>query len=255
MKTLLITLGIVFLVIFILLILILFLLRRVSISLFGVPHFIEGYSRIKRERGEKPKSLSGMDAVYTPLIQRDFPQINIAELKAKAREDLAIIFNTLEAKDMKLAASLSPLLAVKLQAMVDDLVANNYTERFDDVKFHQTVISNYVKEKGLVKIVLEIGVEYFNYLLDDEGKLIRGDDEFKVQDSYDVVLAYIQDKDKMQKAGYNSIGLGLNCPNCGAPINNLGDKFCIYCGTGFVEINVKAWHVIDFENNDKFGVR
>ena len=36
-------------------------------------------------------------------------------------------------------------------------------------------------------------------------------------------------------------GLGLTCPNCGAPIKNLGQKFCLYCGTGVVEVNARVW--------------
>ena len=39
--------------------------------------------------------------------------------------------------------------------------------------------------------------------------------------------------------------LGITCPNCGAPITNLGAKFCEYCGAGVVELNVHAW---SFEN-------
>ena len=35
------------------------------------------------------------------------------------------------------------------------------------------------------------------------------------------------------------------CPNCGAPVTNLGAKFCEYCGAGIVELNVHAW---SFEN-------
>ena len=38
---------------------------------------------------------------------------------------------------------------------------------------------------------------------------------------------------------------GVTCPNCGAPITNLGAKFCEYCGAGIVELNVHVW---SFEN-------
>ena len=34
---------------------------------------------------------------------------------------------------------------------------------------------------------------------------------------------------------------GKFCPNCGAPIKNLGHKFCDYCGTSIVEVNVRSW--------------
>ena len=38
---------------------------------------------------------------------------------------------------------------------------------------------------------------------------------------------YIQNVDMVANG---SEGLGLNCPNCGAPIKSLGQKFCEYCG-------------------------
>ena len=37
----------------------------------------------------------------------------------------------------------------------------------------------------------------------------------------------------------------VTCPNCGAPVTNLGAKFCEYCGAGIIELNVHAW---SFEN-------
>jgi endogenous inhibitor of DNA gyrase (YacG/DUF329 family) len=35
--------------------------------------------------------------------------------------------------------------------------------------------------------------------------------------------------------------MGVNCPNCGAPVKNLGQKFCEYCGTGITEVNIRSW--------------
>ena len=40
---------------------------------------------------------------------------------------------------------------------------------------------------------------------------------------------------------YSASAIGINCPNCGAPVKNLGQKYCDYCGTGIREINVRSW--------------
>ena len=72
---------------------------------------------------------------------------------------------------------------------------------------------------------------------DENGKVVFGDKNLKNQTVYEVSLVYVQDIDKV---GADS-GLGINCPNCGAPIKNLGMKFCEYCGTGVVEVNERAW--------------
>ena len=31
------------------------------------------------------------------------------------------------------------------------------------------------------------------------------------------------------------------CPNCGAPVKTLGEKFCQFCGTAIKEINIRSW--------------
>ena len=50
-------------------------------------------------------------------------------------------------------------------------------------------------------------------------------------------MVYVQDVAKM--TDYSASAIGINCPNCGAPVRNLGQKFCDYCGTA-VEIKEEA---------------
>ena len=51
-------------------------------------------------------------------------------------------------------------------------------------------------------------------------------------------LVYIQD---LSKVGDYATALGATCPNCGAPITRLGSKFCEYCGTGVIPIDIRVW--------------
>ena len=67
-----------------------------------------------------------------------------------------------------------------------------------------------------------------------------GNSEKKSQKLFDVALVYAQDPDKMSVSSMTT-AMGVNCPNCGAPITNLGQKYCNYCGTGIREINVRSW--------------
>ena len=53
-------------------------------------------------------------------------------------------------------------------------------------------------------------------------------------------LVYIQDQDMIENQ--EDAGLGLNCPNCGAPLPGLGAKKCIYCDTPIVEYNLRVWN-------------
>ena len=87
-------------------------------------------------------------------------------------------------------------------------------------------------------VLFNIAVGMYSYLEDENGKVINGSKDTKLQTVYEVELLYVQDADKM---GVYSEALGLNCPNCGAPVRNLGMKFCEYCGTGLIEVNTRVW--------------
>lgn len=77
------------------------------------------------------------------------------------------------------------------------------------------------------------------HALKENGKVIRGSEEHKEQAKYNVELVYIQDQDMIENQ--EDAGLGLNCPNCGAPLPGLGAKKCIYCDTPIVEYNLRVW--------------
>ena len=55
----------------------------------------------------------------------------------------------------------------------------------------------------------------------------------------EVELLYVQDAaaaDYPYDGGYS-----LHCPNCGAPVTNLGEKQCAYCGTAIVVSDQRVW--------------
>jgi len=67
----------------------------------------------------------------------------------------------------------------------------------------------------------------------------------KFQAKYNIDLIYIQDRNLVNNELDQA--LGLNCPNCGAPISSLGAKVCEYCGTPVIEINIHVWSFSDIE--------
>ena len=92
-----------------------------------------------------------------------------------------------------------------------------------------------------MEIIFQSAVEYYSYVTDETGKITNGDKNLKTQTAYDISLVYIQDIDKVNEQKKDKSSIGLNCPNCGAPIKNVGKKFCEYCGTGIKEINIYSW--------------
>ena len=69
-----------------------------SRRIFGTRNIIEGFNKQEIEYENTPKSLSGMDAVLIPKINKDFPSINIDELKKTAENAIILYFESLKDK-------------------------------------------------------------------------------------------------------------------------------------------------------------
>lgn len=87
-------------------------------------------------------------------------------------------------------------------------------------------------------IKLQSAVEYYYEEKKDEVRTPQG--PVRQQNRYNMELVYIQDITKVKD--YATV-LGATCPNCGAPITKLGSKFCEYCGTGVIPIDIRVWKI------------
>ena len=214
-------------------------LSQVSRSLFGTNSFIEGYNQQKEQISETPRSLQAMTSIYLPQIMSDFPEFDYELYKNKAKSVLRSYFTAIETKNsLALTEECSPTLKNYVQGIIEDLNSRNVKQIFNQEVIHDIEIARYIKTGSTVTILFVISVGYYSYIEDANGKVVFGDKNLKDQTVYEVGLVYVQDA---KKAGKEGEGLGINCPNCGAPITNLGSKFCEYCGTGVKEINIRAW--------------
>lgn len=218
-------------------------IRRFSRTVFGTSSLIDGIKGVQENQEqmrETPRSLHGMTQIYLPMIKKDFPEFDYALYKSKANSLLRSYFNAISGKTASaIAEECSITLKNNVQAIIDDFSSRNATQHFDEVNLHQTEIARYIKNGKTVTILFEIAVGYYSYATDDtSGEVVFGSKDAKMQTVYEVGLVYIQDVDKIDTKGG---ALGINCPNCGAPIKNLGVKFCEYCGTGVQEVNIRSW--------------
>lgn len=181
--------------------------------------FLRVLKKQEIEYENTPKSLSGMDAVLIPKINKDFPSINIDELKKTAENAIILYFESL--KDRKLKEI--PNASDKLNNMISSLIVDN-KHIYKYVKIHRTVINSYDNKNGVCIITFQTSLEYSK-------------DSTKVQDRLNTDLIYIYDDKKGN--------VSLNCPNCGAPITKIGIKVCEYCNTGIVEMLSKTWRIND----------
>ncbi len=192
---------------------------------------------------QPPKSVSGVTGIILPSIIREFPDFNYEEAKARAEAVLISYLKAITDQDTEVLSEGYDELRSKLENHIRELRNYNKKEYFNNIKIHRTEINQYNKSKGRCIITFQTAVEYIHYIKDEEGKKVEGDEEIKCQTKYNIDMIYVQDRD----AGDNNYqaGMGVNCPNCGAPLKMLGAKKCSYCGTPIVELNIKSWNFSD----------
>ncbi len=169
-------------------------------DLFGTDDIKELIETRNEEVANTPKSVSGMTAVYAPTIQKDFPELNLAELQGIAEEHL------------KKYLSLE--------------------KKFASIRIHRTAIKDYTKKSGTCVVIFQSGVQYMTGTT-------------KVQARYNTHMMYVQDA---AEYGYTN-GYSTECPHCGAAISDLGRKFCDYCGSEVVPINIHVWELHKIEES------
>ena len=84
----------------------------------------------------------------------------------------------------------SDTLKEQIRNRIGDNEASGVKENFEQIKIHQTEISNYHKEKGTCVITIQSSVEYFySKMRGDE--LIAGSKERKKEKKYNMEIIYI----------------------------------------------------------------
>lgn len=182
----------------------------------------------KLEDEQLPKSLSSMDSIYLEQIKKDFPNININELKRLSEKEILNIFESIERQDNSLVKG-------KMRSLVNSKIEDNKNRNvsYDNIKFHNTVVSKYENKNGVATITISSS---FEYIFKNNNK------EKKIQDRAKTEFIYIIDSSEVEDS--KKI-LGLNCPNCGAPITSLGNKTCKYCKTSIIDIVKRVWSIND----------
>ena len=210
-----------------------------SQTLFGTTDPLEGMRRIEMQQVNNPKSVSGATDLYLPQIMRDFPEFHYDEIKVRAENLLTSYLRCIDGANLSLLTEGMEELKEGLRMRLQMLQNRDSREHFQRIAVHQTEINQYRKEKGRCSIVLQSSVEYIHYI-EKGGKIVQGKQDVKEQARYNIELVYIQDRDVVVHSG--DAGLGLNCPNCGAPLPGLGAKKCVYCDTPVVEFNLRVWN-------------
>lgn len=213
-------------IILILFILVVYLIITYKVKKYFHKSIFEIISDAKKEDEQIPKSLSSMDSIYLEGIRKDFPDLNINELKRKAEQ---IILDSLSAIEKKNTSKIKEeKVKSYVESVINDLKGQNIN--YDSIKIHNTVISKYEKTKSIATIYISTALEYL-YLKNN--KL-----ECKVQDRYKLEFVYVIDEENVEK---DKKLIGLNCPNCGAPIKTTKNQKCPYCKTEVITLPKRVW--------------
>jgi len=205
-------------------------LSRFLREYFGTSSLKEAIEKSEIESQETPKSVASMESVSLASIRKDFPDLNINEIKTMAENSILDYFKAIQKKDLKVVENYNNT----IKSMVE-VVINNMKDKeavYSNIKFHKTVINRYEKSDDIATIRLESSLEYY---YKENNKINK-----KVQDRFKVEMIYVIDASKVDK---DKKLLGLNCPNCGAPITSLGIKKCKYCDTVIKDIINRTWVV------------
>lgn len=211
-------------------------IRRLSRNMFGTDSLLEGLKAQEERIAETPKSLPGMTKIYLPQIQKDFPEFSLAEFTQRSESQLKEVLAAVENQDLALLTGASRELSRQVSLWIEDDKRQHVREQFQNIGIHQTVISRYEKSAGCCTIKFQSAVEYWYKKWNPEGKTPGNAD--RVQARYEMEWMYVQDVEKLPQ---HIRAIGMNCPNCGAAIKNLGAKFCEYCGTAVEPISTRIW--------------
>lgn len=245
----------VILIIFIILILIVLLLialiyfkaKSLSQSL-GFNNLSSLISMIKdsdEESKYRHKTISGMTDILMPTIIKDFPNFNESEIYNKVETSLQAIFASISKKEVE---DKKELVAIKynLDAQIKDLIKSKIEIDISEVKFHDHAIKSYKKDRDVLEIEINSSLEYF-YKKSKNGKDLENND-YKKQTTYTTKFIYIYNEDDYMNELSN---FSLHCPNCGAPLKNIKNRYCPYCNSGVENINLRNWYIIDYQENYK----
>ncbi len=218
-------------------------LKRISRAAFGTDSLIEGIKKQEELAAERPKSVSGMTKLCLPRIIKDFPEFSYEEFLQKSENQLKEALAAVENQDMACLKNPSPDLKNQIRLWIEDDKRQGIREKFQNIRIHQSAISRYEKAAGCCTVVFQSAVEYRYARWKKEEK----EPELKKkQTRYDMEWVYVQDVEKLPE---KMKAFGVNCPNCGAPLKNLGAKFCEYCGLAMETINIRAWSLHNIEEN------
>ena len=108
------------------------------------------------------------------------------------------------------------------KSRLEILKKKNYTNIIKDSSLEYFDIVGMEITKEMLSLTVFMKIEGYNYIINNKGKVVRGNNRKKLVQNYR--LTFIKGLDKTVN----------KCPNCGVPIEHLQSTTCDYCGSVIV---------------------
>lgn len=126
----------------------------------------------------------------------------------------------------------------KIENKVNDLNNRHLIQMYDEINVKETHILNVEITEKEIRINVNIISRYMDYLMDEEGNFISGNNTSRIQkDNYLTFVKQIDSK---------NLGTVRKCPGCGASLDINRSGKCDYCGSTF-DLDKKGWVLINLE--------
>ncbi len=202
-------------------------IRRFKRKLIRKMNFASSTMKMIKDASENemktPRNLSGSDSMFMMRIGKDFPEYNNKVAKGIVTSVLFKYFGILNGD-----AITSVISDNCTSAFISELnsISEFNSKKYNKVKIHKSIISDYKKNNQEATILYQLAVEY-----------ITGQNNLLSQHVYEVDYTYYL---AYGDSGENE---SLVCSHCGAAISNLGHKVCEYCDTEIQSSIERTWKV------------
>ncbi len=192
-----------------LLFLILYIMKRIKrgFQQSGIGEFVNLVKEADISSQLTPKSISGGDVIFLPLIMRDFPDFDLSFAKS-------VIDNHV------------------LRSYEDIIYTGNSTATVSNPELHRTAISNYTKTTHVATITFQTAFQYKEQK-NNEAAII-------IQERCETEYTFYFDEEKTDT---NTKSLAMRCSYCGAPFDSMSITSCSYCGNGITMLQDKVWKI------------
>ena len=129
----------------------------------------------------------------------------------------------------------------KLRTLLTDELYNSYIMQLDALKLknQKNIMSDYTylnakiidvdKQNDIINVKVYLKVEMYDYVVDSEEKVVRGDNKHKLIVEY--VITFVKENNNTSET---------ICPNCGSKVEATTSGKCEYCGAVIV-VNAKDY--------------